>query len=107
MSPSVIVPAGDRTPAAFAAGYGWAPLIMEVQERKHTLKSGTFWSRQWGPPQWSSKNILMTMPKNLEISGTSRLQLEAGKRFFGLLSGDLHIEGIGTKINPVSPSQFS
>ena len=51
MSLSVHGPAGDRTPAAFAAGYEWAPLRMEVQERKHTLKLGTFWSRQWGPPQ--------------------------------------------------------
>jgi len=51
MSLSVHGPAGDRTPAAFAAGYGWAPFRMEVQERKHTLNSGTFWSRQWGPPQ--------------------------------------------------------
>ena len=47
------------------------------------------------------------MPKNLEISGTNRRRLEAGERLLGLLSGDLHVEGVGAEIEPLAPDQFS
>ena len=47
------------------------------------------------------------MPKNLEISGTSRRQVEAGERFVGLLSGDLHVQRVGTQIELVAPNQFA
>jgi len=56
---------------------------------------------------WSSKNILMTMPKNRLISGTGGLLAQDREQLFGLLAGYLEVQGVRAEIDLVVPDQFA
>ncbi len=50
---------------------------------------------------------MITIPKNLEISGIAQLVPQGGEFLFGSLAGHLEIQGVRTQIHAAWPKQFS